>query len=49
MADTNGSSYTKAVYEDYGLELAGRIWDETLEMLSFVDINGILNSLSEKK
>ncbi|KAJ4259852.1 hypothetical protein NW757_001801 [Fusarium falciforme] len=41
--------YTKAVYEEYGQELASRIWDETLEMLSFVDINGILNSLSEKK
>jgi len=49
MTDANSHSYTKAVYEDYGLELAGRIWDETLEMLSFVDVNGILNSLSEKK
>lgn len=49
MTDTNNYSYTKAVYEEYGQELASRIWDETLEILSFVDVNGILNSLSEKK
>ncbi|KAM0425607.1 hypothetical protein ACHAPT_009138 [Fusarium lateritium] len=41
--------YTKSLYEADGQELAGRIWDETLEMLSFIDINGILNSLSEEK
>ncbi|KAJ4311629.1 hypothetical protein N0V84_010343 [Fusarium piperis] len=49
IADTNGSSYAKAVYEADEQELAGRIWDETLEMLSFVDIDGILNSLSQQK
>ncbi|RSL80916.1 hypothetical protein CEP52_017304 [Fusarium oligoseptatum] len=41
--------YTQAMYEPYGQELAGRIWDETVEMLSFVDVNGILNSLSVEK
>ncbi|KAJ3515627.1 hypothetical protein NM208_g14939 [Fusarium decemcellulare] len=39
--------YCAAVYGDEGRELAERVWNETLEELSFVDVNGILSSVSK--
>ncbi|KAM5352861.1 hypothetical protein ACJ41O_005583 [Fusarium nematophilum] len=37
--------FTKAVYGQEGRALADRVWNETVDALSFVDINGVLSSV----
>ncbi|KAF4977656.1 hypothetical protein FZEAL_5846 [Fusarium zealandicum] len=38
--------YTAPAYGEEGRALADRIWDETLDVLSFADIDGVIESLS---
>jgi hypothetical protein len=38
-------SYTKFLYTAEGKAFADKLWYETLKEFSFVDVNGILNSL----
>jgi hypothetical protein len=37
--------YANILYEPKGKALVERLWSETLEEFSFVDIEGILNSI----